>query len=31
MLFCARDYSTICDGLAKLFNADIEDVFFAFE
>lgn len=27
MLFCARDYSTICDGLAKLFNADIEDVF----
>lgn len=27
MLFCARDYSTICDGLAELFNADIEDVF----
>lgn len=27
MLFCARDYSTICDGLSKLFSADIEDIF----
>lgn len=30
MLFCARDYSTICDGLSKLFSADIEDVFLHF-
>lgn len=27
MLFCAKNYFTICDGLSKLFSTNIEDVF----